>query len=209
MHAPKSKPRESKAMQSARDNLNAAAAISSAAILGAMLSDAMSAKGKFVVECWTKDGELRWRDEFSNTVMTVGKNALLDAGLAGAAYTVTGPYMGLISSVSYSAISAADTMASHAGWTEAGVTNAPTYTGNRKTAAWSAASAGAKALSAALSFAITGTGTIKGCFLLFGAAATNAVDGTVGTLFSAGLFSGGDRAVLNLDTVNVSYSVSV
>lgn len=192
-----------------RDELNGAAAASSAALLRAMLADDLEAHGVYVVECIGADGKVKWRDTIDNTVMTVGKNAAWDAALAGSAYTVTGPYMGLISSTSYSAISAADTMASHSGWLEAGNANAPTYTGNRKTAAWSSASAGAKALSAALSFAITGTGTIKGCFMLYGSAATNAVDGTVGTLFSAGLFSGGDRAVISGDTVNVSYSVSM
>jgi hypothetical protein len=117
--------------------------------------------------------------------------------------------MSLISSTSYSAISAADTMASHAGWLEAGGANAPTYTGNRKTCVWSSASTGSKALSSALSFAITGTGTIKGCFILFGAGALNTKDDTNGTLYSAGLFTSGDRSVINGDTVNVSYSTSL
>ena len=169
----------------------------------------MLAEGVYVAELLDKDGNLKWRDTFKNTVMTVGKNAMLDNALAGAAYTVTGPYMGLISSVSYSAISAADTMASHSGWLEAGNANAPTYGTTRKTAAWSAASAGSKALSAALSFTFTGAGTTKGAFMLFGSAATNAVDGTVGTLLSAGLFSGGDRIVASSDQLNVSYSMAL
>lgn len=192
-----------------RDILKMTAASAAMAILGASAADSLTLTGRYEIECLDKDGNVKWRDVIENTVVTVGKNAMLDNALAGAAYTVTGPYMGLISATSYSAISAADTMASHSGWLEAGNANAPTYTGNRKTAAWSAASAGAKALSAALSFAITGTGTIKGCFMVYGSAATNAVDGTVGTLFSAGLFSGGDRAVISGDTVNVSYSVSL
>lgn len=179
------------------------------ALLVAHQVEQANATGVYVVECLRPDGTVRWRDVFHNTVVTVGKNELLDKGLAGSGYTVVGPYLGLISSASYSAISAADTMASHAGWLEAGATNAPTYTAPRKTAAWSVASAGAKALSSALSYAITGTGTIKGAFLLFGAAATNAVDGTVGTLYSAGLFTGGDRAVISGDTVNVSYTASL
>lgn len=166
-------------------------------------------KGVFVAECFGPDGKLKWREEFKNTVVTVGKNAMLDAALAGSSYSVVGPYMGFISSVSYSAISAADTMTSHAGWLEAGVTNAPTYTIPRKTCAWSAASAGAKALSAALAFAITGSGTLKGAFLVFGSGALSTIDNTAGTLFSAGLFTGGDRIVANLDTVNVSYSISL
>lgn len=182
---------------------------SSHALLATHQIERANAAGVYVVECLRPDGTVRWRDEFHNTVATVGKNLALDTYLAGSAYTVVGPYLGLISSTSYSAISAADTMASHGGWLEAGNANTPTYTGNRKTAAWSAASAGSKALSSALSYAITGTGTIKGAFMLYGAAATNAVDGTVGTLYSAGLFTGGDRAVLNGDTVNVSYTASL
>jgi hypothetical protein len=100
-------------------------------------------------------------------------------------------------------------MASHAGWLEAGGTNAPTYSGNRKTAVWSAASAGAKALSAALSFAITGTGTVKGAFLCYGSGALNTKDNTAGVLWSAGTFSTGDKAVVNGDTLNVNYSTSL
>ena len=191
------------------DRLRIAAMASAAIIAGAGVTEFLVLKGTYTVECVGADGCVKWTDKIENTVVTVGKNQMLDAALAGATYTVTGPYMGLISSTSFSAISAADTMASHAGWLEAGSANTPTYSGTRKTAAWSAASAGSKSLSAALSFAITGTGTIKGAFMLYGSAATNAIDGTVGTLFSAGLFTGGDRAVINGDTVNVSYSVSL
>lgn len=165
--------------------------------------------GKYKVTCVDKDGNIKWEDEIINLVTTVGKNHILDNYLAGSSFTTVGPYMGLISSVSYSAIAAADTMSSHAGWTEAGVTNAPTYTTPRKTAVFSAASAGSKALSSALSFAITGTGTIKGCFIVTGSGAVTTIDNTSGTLLSAGLFTGGDKAVANTDTVNVSYSLAL
>ena len=153
--------------------------------------------------------EVKWDEYARNTVMTVGKNAMLDAALAGSGYTVTGPYMGLIGAVSYSAISAADTMASHAGWTEAGITNAPTYTGPRKTIAWSAASGGSKAPSSAPVFAITGTGTAKGVFMVYGSGALSTIDNTAGTLFSAGLFSGGDQGVENTNTLTVTYSIGL
>lgn len=172
------------------------------------LSEGVQASGVYVAECYGADGKLKWRDEFPNTVTTVGKNLLLDTLLAGSAYSVTGPYMGLISSVSYSAIAAGDTMASHAGWTEAGGTNAPTYSGSRKTIAFNAASGGSKAASASASFSITGSGTVKGGFLVLGSGASATVENTGGTLYSAGLFSGGDRAVVNGDTLNVSYTAS-
>jgi hypothetical protein len=178
-------------------------------IRGGGLGEAAEAHGRYEVECVGADGKLKWSDGIENVVCTVGKNLALDSFLAGAAYTVTGPYMGLISSTSYSAVAAADTMASHAGWLEAGGANAPTYTGNRKTAVWSAASAGSKALSAALSFAITSTGTVKGAFLVFGSGASATKDDTGGTLWSAGTFSTGDKAVVNGDTLNVNFSTSL
>lgn len=165
--------------------------------------------GVFTAQCFDKDGRLKWEDTFPNVVTTVGKNLALDTYLAGSGYTVVGPFMGLISSTSYSAVDASDTMSSHAGWLEAGNANAPTYTAPRKTAAWSAASGGSKSLSAALSFAITGTGTVKGCFLVYGTGAVSTIDNTSGTLYSAGLFTGGDKSVVNTDTLNVSYTASL
>lgn len=192
-----------------QDAMNAEAAIAATAVLGAGEAERAVLKGRFHAECIGADGKLKWSDDFDNVVATAGKNLALDTFLAGSGYTVTGPYMGLISSVSYSAVAAGDTMASHAGWVEAGNANAPTYTSPRKTCAWNAASAGSKDLSSALSFAITGTGTIKGAFIVFGSGAVSAIDNTGGTLLSAGLFSGGDRAVINGDTVNCSYSLSL
>jgi hypothetical protein len=160
---------------------------------------------KYDVECYGADGVLKWRESFWNTVTTVGKNDILDKYFAGSAYTAAW-LCGLISSVSYSAIVAADTMASHAGWTEAGATNAPAYSqSTRPSIAFSAASGGSKSSSAACVYSITSGGTVKGAFIT-----TNSTkDATTGTLYSAGLFTGGDRVVINGDTLNVSLTVSI
>lgn len=191
------------------EKANAVDAVGASVARDAGLSEQAHASGVYVAECYGADGKLKWRDTFRNTVTTVGKNLALDTLLGGSAYTVTGPYMGLISSASYSAISAADTMALHAGWLEAGSANAPTFSGTRATVSFSAASGGSKASSAAASFSITGTGTVKGGFLVLGSGASSTIANTSGTLYSAGLFSGGDRAVVSGDTLNVSYTTSL
>lgn len=155
--------------------------------------------------------ELAWSETYHNVVTTVGGNDLLDKYLAGSGYTAAF-YMGLISSVSYTSTPViGDTASSHATWTEAGATNAPNYTiaggsaTNRATCAWSAASAKSKALSAALAFTFTATGTVKGSFL----STIQTKDTTTGTLFSAGLFTGGDQPVVSTNVVNVSYTLGV
>lgn len=192
------------------DRLNASARVGASIITRPGIAESMMAIGLFHATCLTEHGEVRWEDEFPNTVVTVGKNLILDQALAGSSWTATGPFMGMISSASYTAIAAGDTMTSHAGWLEAGSSNAPTFSARITTnGGWSAASAGAKALSSALSFAITGAGTLKGVFLVGSTGAVVTLMNTSGTLISAGLFTGGDRAVLTSDTVNVSYSMSL
>lgn len=149
--------------------------------------------------------EPKWDEPKLNTIMTGGKNDLLDKYLAGSGYTAAW-YMGLISSTSYSAIAAGDTMSSHAGWLEAGTANAPTYSQSTRVApSWASASAGSKASNANIVYSITGTGTAKGGFLT----SVSTKDGTTGILFSGALFTQGDRAVVNLDTINGSYTLAV
>jgi hypothetical protein len=178
-------------------------------VAGAGVKENIHAIGTYHVECLGPDGKVKWTDTADNLVTIVGKNLALDVYLATSSYAVVGPFMGLISSTSYSAVATADTMASHGGWLEAGLANAPTYTAPRKTAAWSAAASGTKSLSSALSFGVTGSGTVKGAFLVYGTGAVSTIDSTAGVLYSAGLFTGGDRAVASADTLNVSYTASL
>lgn len=145
--------------------------------------------------------ELKWKDDFKNLVTTVGGNSMLDNFLAGSNYTATW-YMGLISLASYTTGPAlTDTMASHGGWAEdVNYSNAA-----RPTTAWSAAAGKSKTLSSGLVFNMNGSTTIKGCFL--GSVSTKG--GNTGTLFSAGLFTGGDQPVVNGNTLTVTYTASV
>lgn len=163
--------------------------------------ESLKLKGTYHVECYGPDGQLKWKDVVHNLVTTVGKNLALDSILGNSAAGAV--VMGLKGAGS---AAAGDTQASHAGWLEVGLANAPTYTGNRQTPSFSAASAGSKATSAAVSFAITSSGTVAGCFINIGGSATK--DNTTGTLFSAGDFSGGSKTVANLDTINVTYTLT-
>ena len=69
---------------------------------GDVVSEKAEAHGIYHIECVGPDGVVKWRDTALNVVTTVGKNLALDTYLAGSAYTVVGPYMGLISSTSFS-----------------------------------------------------------------------------------------------------------
>jgi hypothetical protein len=51
---------------------------------------------------------------------------------------------------------------------------------------------------------MSSSGTVKGSFLI----SNNAKDGTTGTLYSAGLFSAGDKIVTSSDTISVSYTAT-
>lgn len=170
-------------------------------ILRPTLAESIALGMQYQVECLDADGKRKWIEDFHNLVTTVGRNFVLDTVFRGSSYSASF-FFGLISSVSYTALAAGDTMASHSGWTEAGPTNAPNYSQSTRPAATfaNAASAGSITNSAVSAFSITATGTVKGAFLT-----TNSTkDGTTGTLVNEGLFTQGDRSVVNGDTINVS-----
>jgi hypothetical protein len=170
-------------------------------IRGASHSEATSISGYYVVECFGSDGQLKWKDDIHNLVTTVGKNLTMDTILGNAAAGAV--VMGLKGA---GTPDVADTQASHVTWLEVGLANAPTYSGNRKTPSFSAASGGSKTTSSAVVFSMTGSGTVAGCFINIGGSAT--IDDTTGTLFSAGDFTAGSKTVTSGDTLNVSYTAT-
>jgi len=176
-------------------------------------AETVGMEGKYVAKCYDKDGNLKWEDTIENLVVAAGKQLMLDTLLAGSSYTAT-VYMGLVSGASTPTYAATDTQASHSGWLESGATNAPTYSGTRKTPTFSAAtSTGSspsnvttKATSSAVAFTFTGSGTVAGCFINING--TSAIDNTTGTLYSAGSFTGGNKVVASTDVLNVTYSTT-
>ena len=183
-------------------------------IRGAKYEELIKLHGRYEIQCFGKDGKLKWEDHIDNVITDVGANQLLDSAFGSG--PVAGPFLGLISSVGYASVPVVgNTMASHATWNEAGNgVNYPNWStpasNARATVTFAAAATRAKALSAAASFVIaTNGGTLKGCFLVFGTSAVATNNSTAGVLYSAGLFTGGDKVVGIADTVNVSYSTEL
>lgn len=169
--------------------------------------------GKYHVECRDATGNLKWEETFPNLVNAVGKQLLLDTLLRGSAYTVVGPFLGLISGASPT-FAAADTQTSHAGWTEF-IDYTVSAVAVRGTAVFAASSSTGTtptnvttSTATAITYTITGAGgTIGGCFLVTGTGAVSTLSSTAGTLYSAGAFSVA-KVTTSGDTVTVTYSTT-
>lgn len=177
---------------------------------GAAHPEGMELHGTYHVVARDKDGNFLWEDTAENLVTTEGKNAALDCVLQ--TNVTPNTFLGLISSVSYTAVAAGDTAAQingTNGWKEAGSsTNFPLFSA-RQAPSWSAASAGSKSISTALVFTVITTGgTVKGCFIVFQTGAVSTIASTAGKLYSAGLFTGGDKVLSVGDTLSVSYTAT-
>jgi hypothetical protein len=181
---------------------------------GAVANETVGIEGFYEVKCHDKDGNLKWEDSFPNLVNAVGKELMLDTLLKGSSYSVTGPFLGLISGASPTFGTGSDTQTSHAGWTE--FTNY-TVGGSavRGTAVFASATSSGSTPSnvttsaaAAITYTITGAGgTVGGCFLVTGSGASSAQSNTGGTLYSAGAFTTAKVTTAG-DTVSVTYSTT-
>jgi len=156
--------------------------------LGALFS----VKGEWTVTCRDKDGQIKWADKFENLVVDEGLDYLLDVGLADGTKIGTW-YLGLTSSSP--SVAAGDTLASKS-WSEVEDYDEA----NRQT--WVAGSVSGKSVSntaAPAEFTIDDTVTVGGAFL----ASNNTKGGTTGTLYAAGAFTGGNRALVATDVLEV------
>jgi hypothetical protein len=180
---------------------------------GAAKDESLGIAGVYHVECRDSEGNLKWTEEFPNLVNAVGKELMLNTLLRGTSYSVTGPFLGLISG-SGSTYAASDTMVTHAGWTEfANYTVGGSAV--RGTAVFAAASSTGSTPSnvttsaaTAITYTITGAGgTVGGCFLVLGSGASSTINNTGGTLYSAGNFTTAKITTAG-DTVSVTYSTT-
>ena len=164
------------------------------------------AGGIFTVTCVGADGVEKWSDTFPNLVVNVGLQDMNAKYFQGSGYTAAW-YLGLVQGPgSGTTFAAADTLATHAGWTE--LVAGTAYTGNRKAVTFGTATTADPSVitnsASPSSFAMLVNGTV-----VAGALLCTVASGTSGVLFSAGDFTGGDKTVDNGDTLNVTYTFSL
>lgn len=152
-------------------------------------------RGFWRVECRRPDGSLRWAEDWQNIIVNAGLDYALDAALSGGT-PITTWFLGLINGASPT-IAAADTMASHAGWTE----NQNYDEAVRQT--WTDGGVSGQSVSNSGSPAVftinTNGQTIGGAFLT----SDSAKGGTTGTLYAAGTFASPKSADDN-DTITLT-----
>lgn len=179
-------------------------AVNSGLVASTKNTEVAKATGRFLMECYDKDGILKWSAEESNLVVNVGLQYMAGTALTSTTQITTW-YVGLYGAGASNTPAAGDTMSSHAGWTEV-----TPYTGARPTATFTAATNANPSVvtnsASPASFAINATQTVGGAFLV----SNSTAGGSTGTLFSAADFqSPGDRAVVSGDTLNVTYTFSL
>jgi len=170
------------------------------------ITEGVGAGGVYTLQCFDKDGKLKWEESTHNLVVNVGLQDMNAQYFKGSAYTAAW-YIGLVTGPgSGTTFAAGDTMSSHAGWTEnTGYSNATRPAATFGTATTANPSVQTNSASPA-SFNINATSTIAGAFLV----SNSTKGGTTGILFSGSDFtSPGDRSVVSGDTLNVTYTFSL
>lgn len=186
------------------DKAKSTDAVSAGLVAKTGFSESAKAGGVYHVQCFDKDGNLKWEDQMHNLVVNEGLQDMNTQYFKGSTYTAAF-YLGLVTGPGSGTVyAAADTLTSHGGWTE--FTN---YSGSRKAVTFgTATTADPSVISNSASpsqFSITGAGgTVAGAFLC------TVASGTSGVLFSEADFqSPGDRVVVSGDTLNVTYTFSL
>ncbi len=169
-------------------------------------SEGLKATGRFLIECYDKDGKLKWVDDSKNLVVNVGLQYMAGTALDGSTARITSWYLGLYGAASSNNPAAGDTMSSHAGWTEVTDYTEATRPAATFVAATTANPSVVTNSASKAQFTMNATTTVGGAFLT----SNNTKGGTTGTLFSAKDFDApGDRAVVSGDVVLVTYTFSL
>jgi hypothetical protein len=165
-------------------------------IAGHGLKAGITRKTHYKVEC-VRDGKIIWTEEFDNLVVNAGLDDSLDKHFKGSAYTAAW-YVGLTDGTP--SFAAADTMASHAGWTE--VTDYDEATREALTLGTVSGQSVDNSASKA-SFTINTTVTVGGAFIV----TVSTKGGSTGILYGGGAFSQ-DRNLVSSDVLNVTITLT-
>lgn len=153
-------------------------------------------------KAYDAEGNLKWEVEGMHNIITnAGLNHKRDVVLLSGTQ-ITSWYIGLTDGSP--TVAAGDTAASHAGWVEVTAYSE----GTRQ--AWTGASVGtgqASNTASVASYSINGTTTVGGLFLI-GGTGSSTKGGSTGTLYSVVALSGGDRALQNGDTLEITYALT-
>ena len=169
------------------------------AIKGSGNTVAIAFTNTYLFEAFDSDGNPKWREEVKNTVVNVGLDDVLNKYFKGSAYTAS-HFVGLTDGTPTPA--AADTMASHAGWTEV-----TAYTEGTREAlvAGTVSSQSVDNSASKASFSINAdTTTVGGAFI----ADNGTKGGSTGILYSVAAFTAADKSLDSGDTLNVTVTLT-
>jgi len=156
----------------------------------------LAIKNIWTINCYDSNGNLKWGETKKNLVTTEGLDHILSTTFKGGTQ-ITAWYVGLKNAGS---VSAGDTMASHAGWTE-DVNYSQSVRQTLTLGAVASASVDNTANKAI--YSINATSTIAGAFIT----SNNTKSGTSGTLYGVVDFSSA-RSVISGDTLEVTVTLT-
>lgn len=168
-------------------------------VAGAQSAVGLKTKNKYTFECYSADGTLKWTEEVYNIVVNEGLNEILNKFWKGSAYTAAF-YVGLVSTTP--TIAAADTMSSHAGWTEV---TAYSEANRQALTLGTVASQSVDNSASKAVFTINSSTSVGGAFIT----TNNTKGGTTGILIGGAAFTAGNRTGLVAgDVLNVTVTLT-
>lgn len=171
----------------------------------------------YVVECYSKDGKLKWVDTVHNAVTNEGLDYVMDVCFYGGATQYvenTDWRIGLVDinptdpTYTDTAAAIATSVMGVSEYTEYDEANRPLL--NLDAAASASGGTVTNNNSGAVaSFTISSPGTdVGGCFIVAGTNSQTKGSNVTGVLYGAGAFSGGNKAVDTGDTLNVTVNLT-
>lgn len=157
----------------------------------------LALRGKFTVQHY-REGKLLETYEFPNGIVDEGLEHCLDITFGGGSQETLW-YIGLIDNSGFSALAAANTMSSHAGWTEL------TAYDEAARQQWTLGAASSRSVtnSTTVDFTMNATDAVYGIFIV----SDNTRGGSSGTLWSTAAFTSVVH-VVSADVLKITYTLS-